>query len=233
MFRIAPSLEILDGLYRFLTDDIGTNNEIVMLYLSDFTSTDQQLEGLFADILHHDVHSNIVKPADHDLRNESISDILSGGVNVIIFTDHFPSDSSSDSFSDWFFDSALWLNPLVDPDQYSKPNLTDSLSEVQGLILNHLRSGWNAHTLNLIEWTPIISNVFVEKWYFDSFFSFSTPFRSDFHLFAGQYPKLWFGNVIVADFIGSNDVVQQSIALNLQYAECSDVYGQSCAETID
>ena len=186
-----------------------------MLYLSDFTSTDQQLEGLFADILHHDVQSKIVKPADHNLTTESISDLVSGGVNIIIFTDQFPLGSTSDSFRDWFFDSALFFNPLVDPDQYSKSNLTDSLSEVQGLILSKLRSGGNTDTLNLIKWTPIISDVCVEKWYFDSFFSFS--------MHSIQESKLWFGNVIIADFVGSNDTVQQSIVLYLRYAESSDV----------
>ena len=233
VLSFAPSLEILDGLYQFITDDIGTTSEIIMLYLNDFTSTDQQLEGLFADILHHDVQSKIVKSADHNLTTESISDLVSSGVNIIIFTDQFPLGSTSDSFQDWFFDSILFVNPLVDPDQYSKSNLTDSLSEVQGLILSKLRSGWNADTLNLIEWTPIISDVFVEKWYFDSFFSFSTPFRNQFHIFTAKYPKLWFGNVIIADFIGSNDIVQQSIALNLRYAECSDIFGPNCAEITD
>ena len=234
MLPIAPSLEVLDGLYQFITDDIGTTNEIVILYLNDFTSTDQQLEGLFADILHHDVQSKIVKPADHNLTTESISYLVSRGVNIIIFTDQFPSNSnSSDSFRDWFFDSSHSVNPLVDPDHYSKSNLTDSLSEVQGLILSKLRSGWNAASLNLIEWTPIISDVFVEKWYFDSFFSFSTPFRNQFHIFTAKYPKLWFGNMIIADFIGSNDIVQQSIALNLRYAEYSDIFCTNCAEITD
>eukprot|EP01083_Nonionella_stella_P008552 24678_1 len=232
--------QILDGIALYMSESY-IENEIIILYVSDFTTqpgvseedSSSSLATLFNIMTTHSIHTHIIKPNTYDITTQTISELTANQVNIILFTDEFP--STTDAYNEWFYDSNQYLNIAVDMDHYFKDNITETLSETQALIVNNLRTGWDPHTLNLIYWMPIISTAFVEKYFYDSYFAFNAPFSAHLHSFTVEYPKLWYANVLLSDFIGSSDVVQQSIALNIQYAQCNDDYlsWSECRESVD
>ena len=226
--------QVLDDINQFIISQIDNMpNEIIILYLNDFTTRlnlsndNEELQNLFDIIIQHSIGSYIIKSNVYDIKSENIKSLTSNNKHIIIFSDKFP--TSTDTFNDWFYSSNEYFNIALNPDQYEKPNITDTLSESQSIILNNLRYGWNKNTLNLIYWIPLLSDIFHEKYLYLDYFVFNAPFSQQLHPFINRYPKLWFANVLLANFIESSDIVQQAIVLNLKYSKCNDNYNYNCS----
>jgi len=235
--------EMVTDIASFLTT-IGTQ-ELVLLYLRNFihdgsiAERPNQLMNLMDAFATDSVlASKMANSSIHNIRRRSIGDLINtDGVQLIVFTDEYPADPYDRT--QLFYDAQTYLFRATgnQGDLTSNSSTTaspsgnfsdavfgqlDEISEVRSFIVDHLRDGWPADRLNLIYWKLDIGATFTEQHIYSGMQQFATGLNNELNAVLNSYPKLYFANIVVADFFSATDLMQQILLLNYHYFTCKD-----------
>eukprot|EP01084_Bolivina_argentea_P115394 205214_1 len=224
--------DIITDITDFLTNT-GTE-ELILIYLHDFLYSqsiaylDAQWSALLDTFATDTFISTVLSDSNtNDIRSRTMNELIhTDGVQIIIFTDRYPTTSYSNDH--YFYDANTYLFLPTDAQGASNATTTfvqgqlDSVSDVRSFVISNLRYGWPDDRLNVIYWTLDIGSSFTEQHVYTSMMDFSSRLNNELNNVLNTYDKLWFANVIIVDFFEISDVMEQLLLLNHDYAGCRD-----------
>ena len=168
---------------------------------------------------------NYMKPiGTYDITTDTIDELLADNINVIPFYDNSGGGSSGTYVQN---SSSLFTGS-------SSGNLTATASDVTSIVLAQLINERETSKIHQIFYTLNIdkqsdftkySNIYRDYQDYNADLAVTLPNQIN------TYPKLFFGNIILVDFVQISTAVDQAILLNYNYNNCRDASDTCAADT--
>eukprot|EP01083_Nonionella_stella_P316887 1151394_1 len=217
------------------------HGEIILIHLSEFI----EINASDLDVIYYQILSSLGSfMADsantaYDISTDTITELVThNGIQIIVFIETNGLRSESGRYDTFFFnaqdylvgDDELRINPRGkrQPVEQATTEAPQQPLSTQTLISNtlfQLTAGWNHDAnMNLIYWDVNIEHPLQTIQYitnYDSFFVVHNEFIRTLRSTIAQYPKVYFGNIIIIDFVEDLST-DEIMILIMNYARCTD-----------
>eukprot|EP00485_Elphidium_margaritaceum_P005965 CAMPEP_0202698458 /NCGR_PEP_ID=MMETSP1385-20130828/11733_1 /ASSEMBLY_ACC=CAM_ASM_000861 /TAXON_ID=933848 /ORGANISM="Elphidium margaritaceum" /LENGTH=1300 /DNA_ID=CAMNT_0049355181 /DNA_START=47 /DNA_END=3949 /DNA_ORIENTATION=+ len=198
---------ILSDIVSFLQTSNG--KEIIVLHLNNFVNMAAADVDAVFDLIATTLSDYVALESSYAL-SDAMATVLAAGSNVIPIYDqattHLHVKSAASTLTGTATESA-------------------SSSDVIASVLDQLRNSWDVTKANVVYYAlsiGTVSDYTSFKRHYANYVEYNAELALTLPNTIRNYPKLYFGNMLVVDFVQASTVVDEAVLLNANYAACRD-----------